>query len=178
MSLSFIKPQTKHIFANITKIWWFYIALTAVILVGYYMFLQIESANSLRRVAEYRALQSKIQLQTKYLNEYFERTVYEATLTNKRLDTHNIRKEKLRDLLEIIPDKITINFIEFSNYSLTLKGVTPSKEFFYFGLQALLKASFGKSSVNFYALPNGWYQFISLSYIEQELSQSQKSDEK
>ncbi len=164
MGASFIKPQTKHIFAKITKIWFFYFVLSAVLLVGYYVFLEQAIKTSLHHSEQYQAQQKALQQKIKLADTYFERLAYETSLVNQRLDKNQMREDKIKDLLELIPDKITINFVEFTDTTLVLKGVTPSKEFFYFGLQDPLKANFGKSSVSFYALANGWYQFISISH--------------
>lgn len=164
MALSFTRPKIKHIFAKITKVWWLYFALTAVVLVGFYMFLFQEISSSVKRTQNYRDDQKNLQRDIADINTYFERLIYEATLVNQRIDKNNIRRDKIYDLLELIPDKITLHFIEINETTLTLKGVTPSKEFFYFALQDPLKANFGRSNVSFYALSNGWYEFISISH--------------
>ncbi len=164
MALSFTRPKIKHIFAKITKVWWLYFALTAVVLVGFYMFLLQEISSSVKRTQNYRDDQKNLQRDIADINTYFERLIYEATLVNQRIDKNNIRRDKIYDLLELIPDKITLHFIEINETTLTLKGVTPSKEFFYFALQDPLKANFGRSNVSFYALSNGWYEFISISH--------------
>lgn len=164
MALSFIRPKTKHIFAKVTKIWWLYFALTIVILLGFYGFVTREISVSAERAQEYRFNQAILQQNIIDLDEHFERLVFESTLVHQRSDKNDIRRDKLRDLLELVPDKITLRFIEISDTTLVLKGITPSKEFFYFALQDPLKANFGRSNVNFYALSNGWYEFISISH--------------
>lgn len=163
MRLSFIKPQSKNIFNKATKIWCFYIFLTTIILVGFNVFLQTEIINITKRIERYKHDQADIRSKTKAIDIHYERLIYEATLANNRIDKNNIRKEKIQNLLDLIPDKITINSIELSDTRLILKGITPSKDFFRLGLQASLKANFDKSNVSFYPLPNGWHQFISIS---------------
>ncbi len=163
MRLSFISPQTKHIFSTLTKIWLFYFVLSGIILVGANEFLKMETMSTDKRVEKYKYDQTIIENKTQALNSQYERSIYEATLINNRIDNNNIRKEKIQNLLDLIPDKITISFIELSDTTLTLKGITPSKDFYYFGLQDPLKANFSKTSVSFYALSNGWYRFLSIS---------------
>lgn len=175
MARSFIRPKVKHIFAKITKIWWLYFALTIVILGGFYAFLEYEIGASLTRTEHYRLDQKTLQKHIVDIDEHFERLVYEATLVHQRIDKNNIRRDKLHDLLELIPDKITLHFIEIDDTTLVLKGVTPSKEFFFFALQDPLKANFGRSNVNFYALSNGWYEFISISHAPTPASKSAES---
>lgn len=161
--LSFTRAQAKHIFAKVTKIWWLYFALTAVILVAANVFLTQEISTSIERANEYQSEQKRLQSDIQDLDEYYERLSYEVALINQRIDKNDIRRDKIYDLLALIPDKITLHFIEIGESTLTLKGVTPSKEFFYFALQDPLKANFGRSNVSFYALSNGWYEFVSIS---------------
>lgn len=163
MRISFVRPKIKYIIAKVTKIWWFYFLVTAFILVAFYMFLKQEIINSNIRTEKYRENQKILRSRIKLTDEYFERLIFEATLVHNRADKNKIRRDKLADLLYLIPDKITLHSVELDEKSLTLKGVTPSKEFFYFALQDPLKANFGRSSVSFYALSNGWYEFISIS---------------
>lgn len=161
--LSFTRAQAKHIFAKVTKIWWLYFALTAVILLAANVFLTQEISTSIERANEYQSEQKRLQSDIQDLDEYYERLSYEVALINQRIDKNDIRRDKIYDLLALIPDKITLHFIEIGESTLTLKGVTPSKEFFYFALQDPLKANFGRSNVSFYALSNGWYEFVSIS---------------
>ena len=175
MALSFTRHKTKHIFAKITKIWWLYFALTIVILLGFYSFVAREITVSTKRAQEYRASQQILQQSIIDIDEYFERLVFEATLVYQRSDKNNIRRDKLHNLLELIPDKITLHFIEISDTMLVLKGITPSKEFFYFALQDPLKANFGRSNVNFYALSNGWYEFTSISHAHTQATRKAES---
>ncbi len=161
--LSFTRAQAKHIFAKVTKIWWLYFALTAVILLAANVFLTQEIGASMERASEYQSEQKRLQSDIQDLDEYYERLSYEVALINQRIDKNDIRRDKIYDLLALIPDKITLHFIEIGESTLTLKGVTPSKEFFYFALQDPLKANFGRSNVSFYALSNGWYEFVSIS---------------
>lgn len=175
MALSFTRHKTKHIFAKITKIWWLYFALTIVILLGFYGFVAREISVSAKRAQEYRANQQILQQNIIDIDEHFERLVFEATLVHQRSDKNDIRRDKLHDLLELIPDKITLHFIEISDTTLVLKGITPSREFFYFALQDPLKANFGRSNVNFYALSNGWYEFISISQAHTQATRKAES---
>lgn len=175
MALSFTRHKTKHIFAKITKIWWLYFGLTIVILLGFYGFVAREISVSAKRAQEYRANQQILQQNIIDIDEHFERLVFEATLVHQRSDKNDIRRDKLHDLLELIPDKITLHFIEISDTTLVLKGITPSREFFYFALQDPLKANFGRSNVNFYALSNGWYEFISISHAHTQATRKAES---
>jgi len=169
--LSFIKPQKKHIFTKITKIWWFYIVISAMILVAYNYYLSQEILNTIEKAQSYQTRQAQVQQKTKLIDTYYERLEYEGTLANQRIEKNEIRQERLQHILELIPDTITIHFMELTDSSLILKGVTPSKEFFDFGLKAPLSANFGVSSVNFYPLPNGWFEFISMSSVKKAVDE-------
>lgn len=172
MALNFIYPKKKHIFNQVTKIWWMYIGITSVILFFCFGYLSLDIVRTQRMIENYKKEQIELQTKIKAADNYFERLNYESDLSYLRLDTNDIRREKLQNILNLIPDKITIDSIELSENTLIIKGITPSREFFYFGLHASLKANFGKSSVNFYGLSNGWQQFVSISYTQNTSGES------
>lgn len=177
MNLSFIPSQPKYIFAKITKIWIFYIILSLIILFGFTSLLKYQILLSKARVNSYQERQVFYHSEIDKIDSYQERIVLESNLAKDR-GTHNLMiRDAVVNLFNIIPDQITINYIEIGNDSLSIKGSTPSKEVFNFLLQDPLKAIFGKSSATFFALSNGWYNFVSTSKSKTSIIESPKSKE-
>lgn len=163
MNLSFIAPRPKYIFPKISKIWVLYIFLSMMIVFGFLALVKYQIFLSQQRIQDYRNKQVFYQSETIKTRAYQDRILYEIDLAKSRQLHNSIVKDALINLFNIIPDQITISDIEAGNNFLKLKGLTPSKEVFRFLLQDPLKAIFGKSTVSFYALSNGWYHFVSHS---------------
>ncbi|PAF53387.1 hypothetical protein BKH42_06090 [Helicobacter sp. 13S00482-2] len=177
MNLSFIASKPKYIFTKITKVWIFYIIFSLVILFGFASLLKYQIFLSKARVDNYHDKQAFYYAQIRKIDAYEARIVLESELAKDR-GVHNVMiRDAVINLFNIIPDQITISYIEIGNDSLRLKGLTPSKEVFNFLLQDPLKAIFGKSSVTFFPLSSGWYNFVSLSKSKTSIIESPESEE-
>lgn len=92
----------------------------------------------------------------------------------KDIHTNNqLLSDSIKNLFDIVPDKITLSKALLDKNSLILYGKTPSKEVYQFMLLAPLRSIFDRSYTSFYQLENGWYNFESTNYIdipEQEMS--------
>ncbi|PAF46876.1 hypothetical protein BKH41_08385 [Helicobacter sp. 12S02232-10] len=163
MKLSFLKPRPKYIVAKITKIWIFYIFISLVIIFGFLLILKTQIALSHKRIDEYQSKQTSYQDKISKLQAYQGRILSETDLLKNRQVHNLIVRDAIKNLFNIVPDQITIDYIEVGNDFLKISGSTPSKEVFKFLLQDPLKAIFGKSMVSFFALSNGWYHFVSIS---------------
>jgi hypothetical protein len=51
---------------------------------------------------------------------------------------------------------------------LILYGETPTKDIYEFMLQAPLRSIFHHTYTSFYPTQNGWYNFVSTNYLEEE----------
>ncbi|PAF44684.1 hypothetical protein [Helicobacter sp. 11S02596-1] len=179
MRLSFLKPRPKYIVTKITKIWVFYIIVSLGMMFGFLLLLESQILLSHKRIAEYQSKQASYQSKIVKMQAYQSRILSETDLLKQRQIHNLVVRDAIRNLFNIIPDQITIDYIEIGNDSLLIKGATPSKEVFKFLLQDPLKAIFGKSSVSFFALSNGWYNFVSTSHSSISIIEApkEKSDE-
>ncbi|WP_279127829.1 hypothetical protein, partial [Helicobacter winghamensis] len=80
---------------------------------------------------------------------------------------NTLLKESVENLFGLIPEQITLNKIQMEQYQLTLYGTTPSKQIYTFLLEVPLRSIFHQSRADFYMLPNGWYNFVSVSKLEE-----------
>ena len=81
---------------------------------------------------------------------------------------NNMLKDSVENLFDLIPEQITLNKIQMEQYQLTLYGTTPSKQIYTFLLEVPLRSIFNQSRADFYMLPNGWYNFVSISKLNQQ----------
>ncbi|PZT48589.1 hypothetical protein B6S12_02800 [Helicobacter valdiviensis] len=168
MNYSFTKPNVKTLFKRVTKIWWGYIFLTLFIIVGFVGTLKMQEYFMNTK------LQITLQEQKKAIEQIKS---YQKSLETEQktvefagyLAKHNaLLEESVHNLFSMIPEQITLRKIEMNKEELTLYGTTPSKQIYTFLLEVPLRSVFHQSKADFYRLPNGWYNFVSISKLNRE----------
>lgn len=165
MRYSFITPLHKPIFSPITKSWFVCFLLSGFVLIGIYTMLSFQTQAF---VDQSNNIDQQINRQAQIKNTLTKDFDYLNTQIN---EIKNIQVENsaligaIENLFGLIPDQITINSISLTDNELTIKGITPSKELYIFLLESPLKAIFAESKVDFFVLPSGWYNFVSVSKI-------------
>lgn len=171
MNYSFTTPGKKTILKKVSRIWWGYIFLTLFIFTGFVAMLKVQ--GYFMQQNEKAAVQTQQQM-LKQIKEYQEIMVveeekvqFEAHIANQ----NKMLQESVENLFDLIPEQITLNKIQMEQYQLTLYGTTPSKQIYTFLLEVPLRSIFNQSRADFYMLPNGWYNFVSISRLNQEEAQ-------
>lgn len=165
MRLSFISPNQKFFFSAIAQSWIAcFIASTLVIGITWFL-LDWEIERSFRYSKQ---IQQQIKQQQSYQNTLNDQLSFLKLQVQKiqgGQQQNTSLTNAITNIFELIPEQITINLISLSNESLIIKGITPTKELYTFLLDPSLKAIFAQSRVDFFILPSGWYNFISVSKI-------------
>lgn len=165
MNYSFISPLRKPIFSPITKSWILCFFVSGLMIVGIWFLLSfqtkafIEQSNNFdNQIDDQATLKTNLTADLDYLNTQLNEI--------KIIQEENTALiGAIENLFGLIPDQITINSISLTNSELTIKGITPSKELYIFLLESPLRAIFTESKVDFFVLPSGWYNFVSVSKI-------------
>lgn len=166
---SFTTPQPKYIISKLTKIWIFYMIVSVIIVYfgGIYLKIEVNMLdNNIQIVENNMNIQDK---KIALINKNIERLKYEVNLDNINKNYNNEVQQSLLNLFALIPDQITITHIKLEEEKLTLKGITPTRELYSFLLQAPLRSIFTTSRVDFFPLPNGWFNFTSISVLNKEV---------
>ncbi len=168
MKYSFTNSLPKSIISNITKIWIFCTILSVAIIYLFGIYL-----NAQKNTLQITTQSTKINIDSIYkkaskIKADIDRLDYEITLDTINKNYSNELQNALIKLFALIPDQITITYIELEEKRLVLKGITPSREIYSFLLQSPLKSVFTTSRVDFFPLPNGWYNFTSISILDKE----------
>lgn len=181
MAYSFISPKPKAIFRRETKIWFAYTMLAFMCIIAFERVVEYQTSQ---KMAEYMKTQDEIQeikLKSIVVRDYIERLHYEIKL-GEGIETYNKGlQDALINLLKLVPDQITTRGMELEYDSLTLKGMTPSRDAYKFLLEAPLRAIFTRTRVEFYPLASGWFNFVSVSKTirpPSPKSESPESEEK
>ncbi|WP_187859781.1 hypothetical protein KVE05_05720 [Helicobacter pylori] len=161
MRFSYIEPRAKYLVSKLSKIWIFYIFLSLLLVGGLVGFMHHAINNTQNDASSltiqerlYRHEISRLQMKT-------DETLQLIKEAKKRLNYNDDVRDVLQGLLNIVPDSITINSIEIDQQSVVISGKAPSKEAFYFLLQNKLNPMFDYSSVEFFPLSDGWFNFVS-----------------
>ncbi|MCI5633290.1 hypothetical protein [Helicobacter sp.] len=167
MNYSFTQPGRKTLLKKVSRIWWGYIFLTLFIFAGFVAILKIQG-YFMQQNAQISITKQKILLDE--IKQHQEALIVEQEKVNfKEYITYqnSILKESIENLFDLIPEQITLNKIQMEQYQLTLYGTTPSKQIYAFLLEVPLRSIFHQSRADFYMLPNGWYNFVSVSKLEE-----------
>lgn len=165
MTFSFTTPAYKPIFSPITKSWMacffasFLVVLMVFFMLGEQTQSMVDQSNTIdTEIDRQGVVRSNLQSKIQYLE-----TQIQQISTIKQENTALLNG--LENLFGLIPEQITVDTISLNNDSLTIKGITPSKELYLFLLESPLRAIFNESHVDFFVLPSGWYNFVSVNKI-------------
>ena len=173
-SYSFIKPQKKPILNLFNKIWIFLI-ISVVLIFAAVNFAIAFKNQTLRN--ETQMLKQNIEQTKQRINQADEL----AELLKQRRDvaaqiasSNALLKQSVRNLLDLVPQSITLEKISMDENSLVVKGTTPSRDVFNMLLATPLKSIFSTSNTSFYQLPNGWLNFISTNKTDNYEGQNEQ----
>lgn len=166
MNYSFVKPDEKTILKKVTRIWWIYIILTLILLVGFFFFLKAQGEMMQTNADAARAQQLQLAEEIKRINDRLASREEQVAFGKKPFTQNALLEETINNLFAIIPEQITLKKVEMLEDKLTLYGTTPSKEIYQYLLEVPLRSVFSESHVQFYPLANGWLNFVSVSTVD------------
>ncbi len=165
MSYSFIKPRKKEFIDVVSKMWLFFIGFVIVFLFSFDILIKIK-INSLNKtkneyiskIIKFKSKMAKIDKKIEFLNK-------EKIVADNIYSSNTILRDSIKNLFDLVPDQITLSKVDMKKDSLTIYGITPSKDTFNFLLGSPLKSIFQSSNTIFYLNNNGWYNFVSINKI-------------
>ncbi len=168
MQYSFTKARNKELLSSELKLVLFFFSVTLFMLFSTYLFLSYKNydfANDMARLdaSSQELNQSIAQMQTQIV--FIETEVSRA---EQVFTSNTVLKESIKNLFDLVPDRITLSQAELKDDALILYGVTPNKEVYEFLLQAPLRSIFHRTYSSFYPIENGWYRFVSTNYLDDE----------
>ncbi len=168
MKYSFIAPRKKRVISGELRLALFFFSVSILMITGTYAFLSYKTyafayqhehlASTLERLErETRRVEGEIAGVEAQVKEH------EAIATKNTL-----KKDRIRNLFDLVPDKITLSRAEIGETSLILEGITPSKDVYEYMLHAPLRSIFHRTYTSYYPAQNGWYRFTSSNYLDDE----------
>ncbi|MCI7766319.1 hypothetical protein [Helicobacter sp.] len=168
MNYSFVSPNKKTLLKKVSRIWWGYIFLTLFIFIGFVVTLKIQGYFMEIKTAEALQAQQTALDEIKKFQEIRDQEAQRVQFGKFIANQNAMLKESVENLFDLIPEQITLNKVQMEQYQLVLYGATPSKQIYTFLLEVPLRSIFHQSRADFYLLPNGWYNFVSVSKLNKE----------
>ena len=168
MKYSYIRPRKKSIFTPELKLLSTFFSISLFMLLLTYAFLLFKDysfTNDLKNTQKVN-----VQLHA-YLQEMKEQIVYvekEKVLAQGIKTENAVLRDSIRNLFDLVPQRITLSDALLDKNSLVLKGITPNKDVYNFMLQAPLRSIFHQTYSSFYPAGNGWMYFVSTNYTDEE----------
>jgi len=170
MRYSFIKPRKKTLISPEFKLLFFFFTITIGMLFMSYSYLKVKTLMYETTIEE--RLAKGETLRTNIVSMHDEIAFIEVQKQHAEgvYTSNTVLKESIHNLFDLVPEKITLSQAILKENELELYGVTPSKEVYEFLLLAPLRSIFHRSYTSYYAMPNGWYSFVSKNYLDREIS--------
>ena len=168
MKYSYIKPRKKTILTPEFKLMLTFFSITIFMLVSTYSFLLYKNKTF---VTQKRMIIEKIYDLNNSINDMQNEIAYiedEKNLAKKIYTQNSVLKESIKNLFDLVPDRITLSQASLLKNGLILQGITPNRDIYDFMLQAPLKSIFSQTYSSFYPASNGWLRFVSTNYIDKQ----------
>jgi hypothetical protein len=168
MTRSYIKPRSKHIISDDMQLVLLFFFISIAMLFLTYGFLKLRIYTFEESVARSEAKKVELKSNIEQMEHRIGIIQQESERSEKVGIENGVLKESIKNLLDLIPDRITLIEVELDKNSLVLKGITPSKDVYEFLLQAPLRSIFNNTYTSFYQAQNGWLNFVSTNTIDDE----------
>ncbi len=168
MRYSFIAPRPKKIVTPELKLVFFFFGMTLFILFATYGFLLYKSHRFSQEVIGMNQRIADTNKSIVMMQKEIAMIKKSAAHFQKVATSNTVLKDSIKNLFDLVPERITLSKAVLEKDALILYGITPNKEVYEFLLQAPLRSIFHKTYSDFYPLENGWYRFVSTNYLDEE----------
>jgi Tfp pilus assembly protein PilN len=165
---SFTKARKKSFFQEDTKLWLIFLMAITFLFSAFSLFIWLQSYNYTKDIDFYKTEIKKFNKDIESIQTKKEFMIKQKALFSKIDLSNSMLKDSLNNLLDLIPDPITLTKIVVSKNSLQLFGITPTKEVYNTLLLPPLKSIFTTTQTNFYMMDNGWFKFYSKNELSNE----------
>lgn len=168
MKYSFIAPRKKSWISGEVSLSLFFFSVSIAMVVLAYLFLAYKTNQFNAAHASFSKDMTDLEKKTLRLEKEIKLIETEVKMGEEITTNNEVIKESIQDLFDLVPDNITLNRAELDKKSLILYGTTPNKDTYEFMLHAPLRSIFHRTYTSFYPIQNGWYNFVSTNYLEDE----------
>jgi Tfp pilus assembly protein PilN len=170
MKYSYIEARKKSIISSEVGLVLSFFGVIFLFVIGVILYLSFKIDTFEQNKLAYEHKIKQVEYQTSKVDEDIE-IIENSIQKSEEIHKKNIFfLTSIQNLLEMVPDKITLSKVELESEKLTLYGVTPTKDLYNLLLLAPLKSIFDKSYTSFYLQQNGWYKFVSYNSMDNNMT--------
>lgn len=165
---SYTQAKKKSFFKEDSKLWLIFLSAVSSLMLLFSLFIYFQAyaykdqnSNNRDTINDLKEKTLKLEKKKEFILKQ-KRLVAEVQVGNELL------RESVNNILDLIPDPVTLSHIEIAKQSLTIYGMTPTKEIYNILLLPPLKSIFTTTTTNFYRLDNGYYNFESVNELRDE----------
>ena len=170
MRHSFIRPRKKYLVSPEMRLVLFFFGVTLFILFSTYLFLTYKQFAFAGEMVALDAKSAELNSSISVMDTQIAFIEKEAAKAEQVYTSNTVMKESIKNLFDLVPDRIVLSEAELKEQSLVLYGITPNKEIYEFMLHAPLRSIFHRTYSSFYPMENGWYRFVSSNFLDEEES--------
>jgi hypothetical protein len=163
---SFTKPKLKPYFQEDTKLWLIFISISLGLYIMFALFLDIKAYIFKKDIKNFNKEIITLNQELEEIKKKKDFILKEKTIYADIMVKNTLLKQSIKNLLDLIPDPITLSACEFDKNKLIIYGITPSKDIYNLLMLPPLESIFNETHTYFYLMPNGWYRFKSENYIK------------
>lgn len=168
MKHSFITPRSKRLVSGELRLVLFFFTVTIAMVVGTYLFLGYKNYDFVNERKKVALKEASLKHSIEKMEEQIKIIESEAKIVEQVTTDNTVMKESIRNLFDLVPEDITLSRADLESKSLILYGTTPNKDTYEYMLHAPLRSIFHRTYTSFYPIENGWYQFVSSNYLDDE----------
>jgi hypothetical protein len=146
----------------------FFFGVTLFMLVTSYLFLAYKQYDFKAQMAQMNQKSLELNSSIAAMDAQIAFIEKESAMAEQVYTSNTVMKESIKNLFDLVPDRIVLSEAQMKNDSLVLYGITPNKEIYEFMLHAPLRSIFHRTYSTFYPMENGWYRFVSSNFLEDE----------
>ncbi len=168
MRYSYIIPRKKSIFTAEIRLVITFFSMTIFMLVGTYSFLLYKDTMFIKDKRLIENQKIVFQKNTKEMEAQILLIEKQNSLSQKIFTKNSVLKDSIKNLFDLVPQRITLSEAKLLENGLILYGITPNKDVYNFMLHAPLRSIFHKTYSSFYPAKGGWLRFVSTNYMDDE----------
>ncbi|MCW8837934.1 MAG: hypothetical protein OQJ77_03535 [Thiovulaceae bacterium] len=168
MRYSYIKPRKKSLLTPEMKLLFAFFSMSLFMLLSTYMFLLYKDAKFLEDKQNIAIKKSNLQKNIKDMEAKIA-YIEQQNITSAKIFTQNsVLKDSIKNLFDLVPQRITLSQAKLLENGLVLYGITPNKDVYNFMLHAPLRSIFHRTYSSFYPAEGGWLRFVSTNYMDEK----------
>ncbi len=167
---SYIEPRVKRIISPEVGLILSFFIVVFLFIIGILIYLSFQIGKFEDIKLSYQHQIEKVKYQTSIIDEDIG-VIQKSIATSSTLHKRNLFfLSSIQNILQLVPEKITISKLEMKERELIIYGTTPTKDIYNLLMLAPLKSIFDRSYTSFYLQDNGWYKFVSYNSMDDNLT--------